>query len=99
MRLTVTDFQSLGAVEVEVSGLTVLVGPSNRGKSALIGTSAPNMTIESPRQAARQPRVLMRCCAQGSNTMEPIPTPENAMPSASPRRRTNQLGMKRPCPV
>jgi hypothetical protein len=36
MRLTVTDFQSLGHVAVEVSGLTVLVGPSNRGKSALI---------------------------------------------------------------
>src|SRR5688572_7680246 len=36
MHLTVTDFQSLGRVEVEVSGLTVLVGPSNRGKSALI---------------------------------------------------------------
>lgn len=36
MRLTVTDFQSLGHVDLDVAGLTVLVGSSNRGKSALI---------------------------------------------------------------
>jgi hypothetical protein len=36
VRLRVSNFQSLGAVDIEVEGLTVLVGPSNRGKSALI---------------------------------------------------------------
>lgn len=36
MRVVVTDFQSLGKVDVVVEGFTVLVGPSNRGKSALV---------------------------------------------------------------
>lgn len=36
MRVHVENFQSLGDVDIEVEGLTVLVGPSNRGKSALV---------------------------------------------------------------
>lgn len=36
MRLLITDFQSLGHVDLDVKGLTVIVGPSNRGKSALV---------------------------------------------------------------
>lgn len=36
MKVTVENFQSLGNVEIEVSGLTVLVGRSNLGKSALV---------------------------------------------------------------
>lgn len=36
MQIKVADFQSLGSVDIEVDGLTVLVGPSNRGKSALV---------------------------------------------------------------
>ncbi len=36
MKIKIRDFQSLGKVDLDVSGLTVLVGPSNRGKSAFI---------------------------------------------------------------
>jgi MFS family permease len=32
------------------------------------------------------------CCTQGSKVIEPMPTPANATPIASPRRRMNQLG-------
>lgn len=36
MRVQIENFQSLGRVDIEVGGLTVVVGPSDRGKSALI---------------------------------------------------------------
>lgn len=36
MKITVRDFQSLGSTEIEATGLTVVVGRSNLGKSALI---------------------------------------------------------------
>lgn len=36
MKVKVRDFQSLGKVDIEANGLTVLVGPSNWGKSALV---------------------------------------------------------------
>ncbi len=36
MKIKVRDFQSLGKVDIEATGLTVLVGPSNWGKSALV---------------------------------------------------------------
>lgn len=36
MRIQVQDFQSLGAVDIEANGLTVITGPSNIGKTALI---------------------------------------------------------------
>ena len=42
--------------------------------------------------AVRQPAFSMTSCTEGSSTMEPTPTPAKAMPVASPRRRTNQLG-------
>jgi hypothetical protein len=38
------------------------------------------------------------CCTQGSNVTEPMPTPANAMPIASPRRRMNQFGKNSDCP-
>ena len=43
-------------------------------------------------QAVRQPVAPIRLCSQGKITIEPTPTPENAIPVASPRRRTNQCG-------
>lgn len=36
MKLSIRNFQSLGSVDLDVEGLTVLVGRSNTGKSALI---------------------------------------------------------------
>lgn len=36
MKITVKDFQSLRDVSLDVEGLTVVVGPSNLGKSALV---------------------------------------------------------------
>lgn len=36
MHIVVKDFQSLNTVDLQVAGLTVLVGPSSRGKSALV---------------------------------------------------------------
>lgn len=36
VRVVVTNFQSLGSVELQLEGLTALVGPSDRGKSALV---------------------------------------------------------------
>jgi energy-coupling factor transporter ATP-binding protein EcfA2 len=36
MKVHVRNFQSLHAVDLDVEGLTVIVGPSNRGKSALL---------------------------------------------------------------
>lgn len=36
MRITVENFQSLASAQIDVEGLTVIVGPSDRGKSALV---------------------------------------------------------------
>src|SRR6187401_3651056 len=36
MKISIRNFQSLGKVDLDVEGLTVLVGASHRGKSALI---------------------------------------------------------------
>lgn len=36
IEIVVTDFQSIGHAELKATGLTVVVGPSNRGKSALL---------------------------------------------------------------
>ena len=36
IRVNVENFQSLADVEVQLEGLTALVGPSDRGKSALV---------------------------------------------------------------
>jgi hypothetical protein len=49
--------------------------------------------------AARQPDPAISHCSHGRMTIAPTPTPENATPIASPRRRTNQFGRKSACPV
>ena len=36
MKVTIDNFQSLGHVELDLQGLTVITGPSDRGKSALV---------------------------------------------------------------
>ena len=48
----------------------------------------------SPRaqQALRQPSFRMIVCSHGRIRIAPTPTPENASPIASARRRTNQFG-------
>ena len=43
-------------------------------------------------QAVRHPVCSIMCCTQGSSVTEPMPTPANASPIASPRRRMNQFG-------
>ncbi len=48
--------------------------------------------MPSVQQALRQPWRRMMACSHGSSSIEPTPTPEKAMPIASARRRTNQLG-------
>ena len=45
-------------------------------------------------QASRQPSSRMMSCNQGNIKIEPTPAPENASPVASPRRRTNQKGIR-----
>jgi len=51
------------------------------------------------KHAVRQPAPAISRCSHGRMTITPPPTPENAMPIASPRRRTNQFGRKSACPV
>ena len=60
--------------------------------SRLIGASTMSTKRPMVQHAVRQPALSMTSCTAGSSTMEPTPTPANAMPVASPRRRTNQLG-------
>ena len=50
-------------------------------------------------QAIRQPLASMTACSSGNITMEPMPTPEKAIPMASPRRRTNQFGRNMEWPI
>src|SRR5438270_13351217 len=42
-------------------------------------------------EEAKRPLSAIKLCSQGRIVTEPTPAPENAMLSASPRRRTNQL--------
>ena len=65
--------------------------------SRLSGNSSTAVMIANTRQAQRQPSRAIMICSHGSRMIEPRPTPENAMPSASPRRRTNQFGMNCDC--
>ena len=51
------------------------------------------------KQAVRQPAPSIRLCSHGNSRIEPMPTPENAIPVASPRRRTNQCGRKTEWPM
>ena len=62
-----------------------------RLSSRLSGASAMSTRRPSDQQAVRQPLSAIKLCSQGRIVTEPTPTPENAMLSASPRRRTNQL--------
>ena len=55
--------------------------------------------MPSVQQAVRQPPLSISVCSHGSSVTEPMPTPENAMLSARPRRRTNQLVRNSDCPV
>ena len=61
-------------------------------------TTAARMATK-VQQAARQPRLSIMRWSHGNSTIDPMPTPEKAMPRASPRRRTNQLGRKKVWPV
>ena len=59
--------------------------------------SSTALMSASARHAQRQPSRAITICSHGSNTIEPTPTPENAIPIASPRRRTNQFGRTTDC--
>jgi hypothetical protein len=63
------------------------------------GTSVTATSAAIARHAARQPARAISHESHGRITIAPTPTPENAMPIASPRRRTNQFGRKSACPV
>jgi hypothetical protein len=64
-----------------------------RRSSSTSGVSSPSVSRPKAMQAVRQPDCSITRCISGSSTIEPAPTPENAMLSASPRRRTNHAGM------
>ena len=64
----------------------------SRCRARLSGTTTASSRPASAQQAARQPLASIRLCSQGNSTIAPTPTPENAMPVARPRRRTNQCG-------
>ena len=70
-----------------------------RGSVTLSGNSTTSSRTTSAQHAARQPEAAMSRPSHGNSTMEPMPTPENAMPMASPRRRTNQCGRKSEWPM
>jgi hypothetical protein len=65
----------------------------------LSGTSVSATTAAAVQHARRQPPLAISVCSHGIMTIEPTPTPENAMPMARPRRRTNQLGRNTAWPV
>ena len=60
--------------------------------SRFSGPSSASTRMPSIQHPLRQPPLAIRDCSQGRMVIEPIPTPENAMLIASPRRRTNQCG-------
>jgi hypothetical protein len=53
----------------------------------------------SAQHADRQPEASMRRASHGNRSIEPMPTPENAIPTARPRRRTNQCGRNSEWPM
>jgi len=67
----------------------------NRFKGASTTTTSPAIATH----AVRHPWPAIRRCIQGKMTIEPTLTPENAIPIARPRRRTNQFGRKSAWPV
>ena len=54
------------------------------------GSTSTSTSAASTAYAARQPTCAMRYCASGAKTMPPAEMPAVAMPSARPRRTTNQ---------
>ena len=46
--------------------------------------------LRAKKQAVRQPASSISPCSHGKRVTEPIPTPENAMLSARPRRATRE---------
>ena len=58
----------------------------------LIGASTTKTIMPIAVQAVRHPVCSIMNCTQGSKVTEPMPTPANAIPMASPRRRMNQFG-------
>ena len=70
-----------------------------RRVSRLSGASTTDTSAAIARHAVRQPAPAISHCIHGRMTIEPTPTPEKAMPIASPRRRTNQFGRKSAWPV
>ena len=63
-----------------------------RGSVTFSGSSTTVSRTTSAQHAARQPEAAMSRPSQGNSSIEPMPTPENAIPIARPRRRTNQCG-------
>jgi hypothetical protein len=70
-----------------------------RRVSKFSGPSVTRTSAAIAMHAARQPDPAISHCSHGRMMIAPTPTPENAMPIASPRRRTNQFGRKSACPV
>ena len=71
--------------------------PSSSGPrrwSRLSGSSTTSTTAAVAQHAVRQPARSITAWIHGSIAIEPTPTPANAIPIASPRLRTNQLGRK-----
>ena len=58
----------------------------------LSGTTTITKITANTMQAWRQPSASISDWSHGRMTIAPTPTPENAIPMARPRRRTNQLG-------
>ena len=65
-----------------------------RRVSRLSGASVTTTSAAIARHAVRHPAPAISRCSHGRITIEPTPTPENAMPIARPRRRTNQFAKK-----
>ena len=59
-------------------------------KSITGGRTITAASTPSTANAARQPKAVIRRSASGANTIPPAEMPAVAMPSACPRRRTNQ---------
>ena len=58
----------------------------------LIGASTISRTSPIVQHALRQPACSIMYWTHGNSVTEPTPTPANAIPMASPRRRINQFG-------
>ena len=63
IRLTIQDFQAVDLAEIEIGGLTVVLGPSNSGKSAIVRAFLSAITNQPPpgyvRRGAKFSRVVI----------------------------------------